>query len=228
MTISKSLPYSSTIKFGPKLHPAPSDIEGLPTKEDIESYPVMFTWEELKKIIKIGDLALLKRPKQLQKIYDEWSLKMKADFGGSTESYLLNKRVFFVDKSSPKPDESFDRSTPESRFCIIANDWPYSTPRSVTHFLIWTPLPLVSKSQMTPEIEQDGVTGFTGVEGDEKGGIRGKEGDVRWEMGMFVNDRWNPDDCETIWFLNPPRLQSVKLLPHYHVFARRKSQPTVD
>lgn len=40
----------------------------------------------------------------------------------------------------------------------------------------------------------------------------------------FVRNRWPEDEWETAWFVNPPRLQSVKGLAHIHVFARHKSE----
>jgi len=43
------------------------------------------------------------------------------------------------------------------------------------------------------------------------------------EIRTFIKRRWNEAEWETAWFVNPPRLQSVKGLAHAHVFARRKS-----
>ena len=40
----------------------------------------------------------------------------------------------------------------------------------------------------------------------------------------FVRSKWSDDEWETAWFVNPPRLQSVRGLAHIHVFARRKSE----
>lgn len=40
----------------------------------------------------------------------------------------------------------------------------------------------------------------------------------------FVRSKWQEDEWETAWFVNPPRLQSVRALAHIHVFARRKSE----
>lgn len=40
----------------------------------------------------------------------------------------------------------------------------------------------------------------------------------------FVRSKWPEDEWETAWFVNPPRLQSVRGLAHFHVFARRKSE----
>ena len=39
----------------------------------------------------------------------------------------------------------------------------------------------------------------------------------------FVRSNWPEDGWETAWFVNPPKLQSVRGLAHIHVFAKRKS-----
>jgi len=41
------------------------------------------------------------------------------------------------------------------------------------------------------------------------------------EVDEFVRRRWNEEEWETAWFVNPPRLQSVPGLAHIHVFARQ-------
>ncbi|KAG7088125.1 hypothetical protein E1B28_012150 [Marasmius oreades] len=43
------------------------------------------------------------------------------------------------------------------------------------------------------------------------------------EVNEFVRKRWDEDEWETAWFVNPPRLQSIPDLAHIHVFARRKT-----
>ncbi|KAF5360629.1 hypothetical protein D9756_004612 [Leucocoprinus leucothites] len=43
------------------------------------------------------------------------------------------------------------------------------------------------------------------------------------EVHEFVRRRWNENQWETAWFVNPPRLQSVPGLAHIHVFAKRKT-----
>lgn len=43
------------------------------------------------------------------------------------------------------------------------------------------------------------------------------------EVQGFVKRRWNEQQWETAWFVNPLRLQSVPGISHIHVFARRKS-----
>ncbi|KAF9243733.1 hypothetical protein BU15DRAFT_71859 [Melanogaster broomeanus] len=43
------------------------------------------------------------------------------------------------------------------------------------------------------------------------------------EVREFVKRRWRESQWETGWFVNPPRLQSVRGLAHIHVFARKKT-----
>ncbi|KAK7690283.1 hypothetical protein QCA50_006938 [Cerrena zonata] len=44
------------------------------------------------------------------------------------------------------------------------------------------------------------------------------------EISTFVKRRWNEDEWETAWFVNPPRLQSIPGLAHAHVFAKYKGK----
>lgn len=48
------------------------------------------------------------------------------------------------------------------------------------------------------------------------------------EVHRFVIGRWREEEWETAWFVNPPRLQSVKGLAHAHVFARKKDADDVQ
>ncbi|KAG2147475.1 uncharacterized protein EDB93DRAFT_1085487 [Suillus bovinus] len=42
------------------------------------------------------------------------------------------------------------------------------------------------------------------------------------EIDGFVKRRWMEGEWETAWFVNPPRLQSIRGLAHIHVFAKKK------
>ncbi|KAG2344473.1 hypothetical protein BDR05DRAFT_989299 [Suillus weaverae] len=42
------------------------------------------------------------------------------------------------------------------------------------------------------------------------------------EIDGFVKRRWVESEWETAWFVNPPRLQSVRGLAHIHVFAKKR------
>ncbi|KAG1899973.1 uncharacterized protein F5891DRAFT_952994 [Suillus fuscotomentosus] len=46
--------------------------------------------------------------------------------------------------------------------------------------------------------------------------------DAGREIDGFVKRRWVEREWETAWFVNPPRIQSVRGLAHIHVFAKKK------
>jgi len=110
--------------------------------------------------------------------------------------------------------------------------------------------------KVTARLQQDGVWGFTGSSEpppspsllphslgalNEWGvtlekliisprGTAEEEEAVRMagnEVAKFVKNRWKEVEWETAWFVNPPRLQSVKDLAHIHVFARKKGSQII-
>ncbi|CAK9780592.1 hypothetical protein CC85DRAFT_329197 [Cutaneotrichosporon oleaginosum] len=63
------------------------------------------------------------------------------------------------------------------------------------------------------------VRRWAGVEYEAKGGH---------EVAKMVRGLFDPRGFETLWFVNPPRLQSVPGYAHFHVFARRKTPTEID
>ncbi|EJC98832.1 uncharacterized protein FOMMEDRAFT_95368 [Fomitiporia mediterranea MF3/22] len=117
-------------------------------------------------------------------------------------------------------------------------------------------LPYDLQQKLTARLAQDGLRGFTGsvdpppsvsLLADNLGalsdwgitidkliispkGTLEEEEAVRQsslEVQRFVARRWIEREWETAWFVNPPRLQSVKGLAHIHVFARKKNPEEV-
>ncbi|KAG8874168.1 hypothetical protein FRB98_008619 [Tulasnella sp. 332] len=118
---------------------------------------------------------------------------------------------------------------------ILKNDWPYSVPLDVTHYVFWTRVPIIHPAIVPPKIwtriEQDGLWGFTGSDriavpktSDGKDDEETTELVKRahYECTTFVLKNWPPEGFEVAWFVNPPRLQSIPGLAHGHVFARKK------
>ncbi|WWC59817.1 uncharacterized protein I303_102379 [Kwoniella dejecticola CBS 10117] len=318
---------------GPNADEASKDIEGLPTQEELDAYPRMFTWGELKDIIVSGRLEGLMRNKEMQARYNTWTKGIKAKYG-STENYLRQGRLPFP-QSAPEP--TFDPPTSSSsiskenlqydpdkpldstKYAVLVNDWPYNIPYGVRHFCVWSKVPIAHRSLVNDDpalwakIEEEGLAGFTGIiplaappkpssdpscvssiprpkanglvngnasvsvngngngngtgngtsEGQEKkmihpqgwgatelsgfdedtwlavdlkfgGSEFRKWAGVRYEteggqeVGKMVNAIWDKRGWECLWFVNPPRLQSVPGLSHFHVFARRKTPEEID
>ncbi|KAG9099076.1 hypothetical protein FRC06_005675 [Ceratobasidium sp. 370] len=234
------------------------DLEaGIPTLDDLaENYPPMFTWDQVKDQVDSGDLAALKRHPALQKRYDAWIVKVKA-VHGSVVNFLVNVRLgwgprpslspkpTFSNSLEPPPDVSVRPITPgtiigkewftadiqDSLVKIVPNDWPYSVPPEIRHYVVWSRLPIthpgIVPAQIWDRIVQDGLWGFSGSSYKPKGsGVASIDELVRQagsEVRAYVEAKWPAEEYEVAWFVNPPRLQSIPGLAHLHVFARRKN-----
>ncbi|KAF8523136.1 hypothetical protein BU17DRAFT_64031 [Hysterangium stoloniferum] len=248
------------------LTPPPSDLssvtmgEGPPSfAELVKFYPSRHTWDELKSFMRTGDLGLLKRDPVLQERYKVWAKDIIEEHGSIT-NYLVNVRLGWgtppTENTSPSgstssievPKDSIQdnrplyfTSTPSSQDVkIIFNDWPYSIPPYISHYLIWSRLPVVHHDLVHPsvmhQVERDGLWGFSGMPeelimpGGEYSDVAPGTSTVErsyilaasHHTHQFVIAHWPEDQWEVAWFVNPPRLQSVKDLSHIHVFARHK------
>ncbi|KAG8829469.1 hypothetical protein FRC18_009303, partial [Serendipita sp. 400] len=201
------------------------------------------------------DLGLLKRHPDFQKRYNTWCDAVKEEYGTLGMEYLLHVRLGWAEDVKPKPTYAnsatpsatatpnpmvFRADLPEEYVKVIPNDWPYSVPLDVSHFVIWSRVPAISSANIPlaiyARVKEDGLWGFTGSEGQEEAiptvGVEPKapmsESEKEFfaqacrEFEIFVKREWSEDEWECAWFVNPPRLQSVPGLAHIHVFARKK------
>ncbi|EJT99700.1 hypothetical protein DACRYDRAFT_117884 [Dacryopinax primogenitus] len=197
--------------------------EGLPTASEIAAIgPPMFTWEELMDIVDGGDLGLLKRQPALQRRYDEWTKGMKARHG-TIENFLIERRLRWNPPLIHPASPSFSPETPATHYRVVPNDWPYSVPTDVVHYVVWSAVPLIGPGDLTDDVERKGMWGFTGGaehrEGEDRQGFGGRSGEG---ITAFVKREWPEVEWETVWFMNPPKLQTVRGLVHFHVFVRPK------
>ncbi|KDQ20862.1 hypothetical protein BOTBODRAFT_26884 [Botryobasidium botryosum FD-172 SS1] len=230
----------------------------LPTRADvIRLNPASCSWDELKAQVDSGDLGVLGRHPDFQKLYDVWCQDVKAKHG-SIVNYIVNVRLGWGPITLPVPSSEtklnllslglptppptrpltplpyFTASADPSLVKILPNDWPYSVPHNITHYVVWSRLPLIHPGLVPeflwPRLAQDGLWGFTGsdyvrrqLEGLSKDEMETivKAGS---DIALFVSREWNEAEYETAWFANPPRLQSVPGLAHFHVFVRCKAE----
>ncbi|KAF8526134.1 hypothetical protein JB92DRAFT_2700775 [Gautieria morchelliformis] len=228
--------------------PVPTDLssvtarEGPPTRGELAKfYPARYTWQQLKSFIESGDLGLLKRDPALQERYKAWAEDIQKKHGTIT-NYLVNVRLGWGPNTPPTTTAKYFTSTSSpDDVKIIFNDWPYSVPPEISHYLIWSRLPVVHPAlvhpSVTSQIDRDGLWGFLGVPRQEvlsgecvyTDVAPGTSRSARLHIlaaahhtQQFILAHWPENDWEVAWFVNPPRLQSVKDLSHIHVFARRK------
>ncbi|KAJ9121519.1 hypothetical protein QFC22_002137 [Naganishia vaughanmartiniae] len=156
---------------GPTLFPPPPEITGIPTKAELDAYPRLNTWEQLKDIIARCELGELGRGKALQARYDKWTAGIRERYG-TTEKYLIQARLPWK-VPSPAPaklngeanpngvihsanrtqengntkDEQYltfeiGQTVDPDVYAILPNDWPYNTPGDVEHVVVWSKLPV--------------------------------------------------------------------------------------
>jgi hypothetical protein len=164
----------------------------------------------------------------LEELYTkEFNPLIKKKFG-TVEKYLKDLLNFEAVKGEDRwwtcPGIT-STSSSSSQARVRLNDWGYSIPKEVQHFVVWVNLPLfhrqLCQDQNTWEfVQENGVSGLTTTtsqRGDEEVRGPGKE------IEKFVRNYWpEQDSFETCWFANPPRLQSVPGLSHFHVLVRKK------
>lgn len=67
--------------LAPEAFPAPEYLKGLPTEDDLDDSVVLFTWGELKDIIKKSGSDGFSRNKCIEKRYHKWSKDIKKEYG---------------------------------------------------------------------------------------------------------------------------------------------------
>ncbi len=81
---------------------------------------------------------------------------------------------------------------------------------------------LQDHAQHVPDLH--GLVGACG-EQDAEAKVHGALRNACREIVAFVEKHWDLDRCEVVFFANPPSLQSVPSLAHFHVLVRPYSLP---
>ncbi|CAI2174092.1 5247_t:CDS:2 [Funneliformis geosporum] len=158
----------------------------------------VMNWDEVKEIVGCR-LELLRREKSLQLKYAAYKVKIAQEYN-SLDHYvckvILNwpKEIIVHQKSfsnNLSPQEYFSSKTPSTHYNLRLNDFPYIVDASISHYILWSKLPF--EDQNDP--------------------------DVRKEIDSFLKEKF-PGEKEWVFFINPPRLQSVKSIWHGHIFVR--------
>ncbi|KAF8340554.1 uncharacterized protein EI90DRAFT_2966425 [Cantharellus anzutake] len=196
-------------------------------------FKVKYPWAEQR--VYCSNLGNLHRHPSFQKDYDKWT-EETVKRGGPMVNILLKRLDWDGPPALPnktgaggttEPDY-FTVDIPDELVRVVINDWPYSVPLDVTHFIIWSRVPFVHE-MVTPyrikdRVARDGLWGFTGgitqPKASDKDAHLIRQASI--EIQMFVEQVWPEDEWETAWFMNPLRLQSVPGLAHTHVFAKPK------
>ncbi|KAG8888534.1 hypothetical protein FRB98_007499 [Tulasnella sp. 332] len=121
-----------------------------------------------------------------------------------------------ISKPGHLSPEYFTADMSQEFYKILLNEWPYSVPIDVEHFVFWSRVPIIHpgmpscrSAKVWPLIEQDGLWGFTGSNRTPAPRILDHEDDsalvqeAHKECMTFVMRNWPPDRWETAWLVNP-------------------------
>ncbi|PWN52770.1 hypothetical protein IE53DRAFT_311455 [Violaceomyces palustris] len=206
----------------------------------------IFNWEQLCDIIGNGRLKELKRhPLDLEE-YVNWRKEISSEYG-SVQDYVVNEKLrgWDLNDQATGGNKCFRGDAIKGKDCeILRNDWPYSVPREVEHFVVWSKLPILHPD-LIPErflsgVEKDEVweymrgKGLSGtikrVDNDEckskihvctpqQGDLTAAIKEASKEIVDFSIKYWDLNRCEIAFFANPPSLQSLPQLAHFHVLV---------
>ncbi|GJJ08768.1 hypothetical protein Clacol_002987 [Clathrus columnatus] len=226
--------------------------EGPPTLGELAKfYPARYSWEELKGFMRTG--ALTQHLETLDyssenPFYRKDILNGLEELSKHTDrsatNYLVNVRLGWgtplTTNNSPATSElALPRSDSEQQPAsipyftsnispdnvrIIYNDWPYSIPLDISHYVIWSRLPIVHPdivhSSIRDQVHHDGLWGFSGgppedlissPDGQLAIATPGTSAEARQHIinagrhtHNFVVDHWPPELWEVAWFVNPP------------------------
>ncbi|CBQ71934.1 conserved hypothetical protein [Sporisorium reilianum SRZ2] len=212
----------------------------------------LFTWTDLTDIVSSGQLHRLSRHPDDLREYFAWMASVKTSYGSVT-NFLLAERFTatrLLEKASPsaaqgKREQCFRSHFQPGRDCeVLVNDWPYSVPRDVTHYVVWSCLPILHPdlvphsavkqtawsiiakrglcATLTPTPRFPPLENLTSahLEDDTKLQLHQALQNACTDLIAFIRTHWDLRKCEVAFFANPPSLQSVPSLAHFHVLVK--------
>ncbi|TKY87118.1 hypothetical protein EX895_003795 [Sporisorium graminicola] len=223
----------------------------------------LFTWGELSEIVSSGQLHKLARHPDDLKEYFAWMTSVKESYGSVT-NFLLSERFTatrLLEKASSSSSFAQPQDTEVRCFrsdfvpgldCqILVNDWPYSVPRDVTHYVVWSHLPILHPDLVAharPQTAQrawsiiakrglcatlsptaspraafpplDNLTSTSDLVEQEQVDLHNTLRSACAPLIEFIACHWNTARSEVAFFANPPSLQSVPSLAHFHVLVK--------
>ncbi|CAI4036810.1 hypothetical protein SMKI_16G1080 [Saccharomyces mikatae IFO 1815] len=151
-------------------------------------------WEEIQDIIESGELARLKRSRQMTEKYHDHK---KRTAGLDMNQYILQKLGWLPDESHCE-DTIAKAFSETALYAVRANDFPYSFEPGVVHLVLWSKIALPVHS---PD--------------------KAMRNAARARIGAFLQAQpsLRPliETDHVAWFVNYPELQSVARIFHAHV-----------
>lgn len=211
----------------------------------------IFTWDDLVQVIAINGLHILGRHLHEEERYAAWAkeIRCRPEYKGSIEQFVLKEKLHWTEQEVEDGMSGklgiFRSNLGANLVKVAKNDWPYSIPQNVEHWVVWVRVPLVKFLRPPADEPLETLDNKTSkernriIQQDLKDGLSGGVAGLRVQNGTknaaawqqlsntreiqsdevrqlaaeihnYVVQHWPENKFETLYFLNPPRLQSVK------------------
>ncbi|GJN94475.1 hypothetical protein Rhopal_007555-T1 [Rhodotorula paludigena] len=211
--------------------------------------PPIYTWDELCDIIAAVRLERLDRHPALEAFYRGEFMTLIRKLYGTSEAYL--RKQLGWPRPDPREEGRKAYWEREDVTVVRRNDLPYGVPKDVIHYVVWVNLPLfhphlctpAASALSTPLASSSGTATPSGPSHanplaqptsastlasklvDGGAGAKGRRQRVAPTKGTWDHVSENglgglTGEAERR-FANPPYLQSVPGLAHFHVMARK-------
>lgn len=182
------------------------------------------TWNQIQELIQSGELYKLVRSPEVAASYREFRAKLESQ-GWNLVSHILETRLHWEQSElqqlntvkyptdEDKADAIFrDKSTLK----ILKNDFPYNFESDVSHLLVWSKIyiPLyLPLGDNVPDLEYH----------------KHMNPKVKSLVERLLHQMLSPLGLtEYVWFINYPRLQSIKTVSHIHVLIKSSDTKSVE
>ncbi|EPQ25746.1 uncharacterized protein PFL1_06613 [Pseudozyma flocculosa PF-1] len=200
----------------------------------------LFTWTQLCDIISTGRLHDLRRHPDDVEAYSCWRRRVESVYG-TVQRYILERKITAPRLVAASAVAQGDMDKPyfhadmvDGRDCqVLLNDWPYSVPEEL---LPDGPIKEQSWTTMRQrglcgtisgaKLATPGLESFPDLCSSATAKAAGEVVDLLRGATMplvdFIRRTWDLSCVDVAFFANPPRLQSVPQLPHFHVLVRER------
>ncbi|QEU61233.1 hypothetical protein KDRO_E01050 [Kluyveromyces lactis] len=183
------------------------------------------TWEQSKRYIKTGELYKLIRSPEITAKYRRHKSQLESK-GQDLVSFILTSRLHWDVKElnhfnniafASDEDKIKALFKDKTTLKILTNDYPYNLEDSISHILIW--------SKIYIPLYQSNVNAST----DDSVVMQSMNTEVKQLIEKFLDHLLKPLGLtDYIWFINYPRLQSIKTVSHIHVLIKSNDKDTVQ
>lgn len=190
----------------------------------------LISWKEICYYIQTGELYKLSRSPEETERYHQFKAELKKR-GTNVADNIIDKKLAWsraeLSRLAQKYPTDEDKTnvifSDTSLYKLLKNDFPYNFEKGVYHLVLWSKLYIPLYEQKTTD-KPDGETL------DLEDNIQGVNPVVKSKIDRFLelNLKKTLGLTDYIWFVNYPRLQSIKSISHVHILINTEEREKVE